>query len=162
MRQLAKAQFSILGTAITALTLTVAACGGGGTSSGGAGAGGSAVASVSGTVNGGSASALKMYPGVGPAYLLAAFGELVIPVAYAAGRPGVLVAVNCGPDAMFSGTTDIDGKFKVLVPNVGSGNCITTFDGARGPDVSLSPGMETAIEVILASNNTVQTVGIET
>ncbi len=159
MRHITKTQFTILGSAFAALTLILAACGGGGTSSG-AGAGGSSVASVSGTVNGGSGTALKVYPGLGPAYLLTALGDIVIPAAYAVGIPNINVEVNCGPDAMYGGTTDMNGKFKILVPNVGSGNCTTSFNGALGPAVSLSPGMETEIEVTLAGT-TVNLVGME-
>ncbi len=160
MSNSATAQFAILGSAITALTLTLAACGGGGTSSG-AGAGGSAVASVSGTVNGGSASVLEMHPGVGPAHLISALGELVIPAAYAAGVPGVNVVVNCPGAPPYAGVTDGQGKFRILTPEVSvSTSCSTAFDGAAGPAVTVAPGMETEIEVTLAGN-TVNLVGVE-
>lgn len=158
MRTSVKAPVAILGSAITALSLILAACGGG--TSSGAGAGGSAVASVSGTVSGGSASALEIHHGVGPAYLIAAFGDIVIPAAHAAGLAGVLVGVDCGNGAAYSGTTDINGKFKILVPNVGSGNCATTFDGTPGPFLNLSLGTQTEIEVTFAAG-AVNLVGIE-
>lgn len=158
MNNSAKAKLAILGSSITALILV--ACGGGGTSSG-AGAGGSAVASVSGTVNGGSASAIEMRPGVGPAQLIAAIGDLVISVAHAAGLPGINVVVACPGVAPYAGLTDAQGKFKILTPEVSASTvCTTTFDGATGPAVTVSPGMETEIEVTLAGN-TVNLVGVE-
>lgn len=160
MRHSAKAQFAVLGSALTTLTLILAACGGGGTSSG-AGAGGSAVASVSGTVNDGSPSALKLHPGVGPAYLIAAFGDMVIRVAYAGGVPGVNVVVNCPGAPPHVGVTDALGKFRVLAREITtSTHCGTTFDDVVGPDVIMAPGMETEIEVTLAGN-VVHLVGVE-
>lgn len=158
MNNSAKAKLAILGSSITALILV--ACGGGGTSSG-AGAGGSAVASVSGTVNGGSAKAIEMRPGVGPAQLIAAIGDLVISVAHAAGLPNVEVVVTCPELSPYQGFTDARGKFKILTPEVSANTvCTTTFDGAAGPTIPLSPDMETEIEVTLAGN-TVNLVGVE-
>jgi hypothetical protein len=159
MRHSSKSQSAILGSLITVFIVTLTACGGGGTSSG-AGAGASGVASVSGTVNGGSATALNMNPGVGPAFLMAALGDMVISAAHAAGIAGVNVEVNCGPGAMYNGTTDINGKFKIMVPNVGTGNCTTTFNGFSGPPITLTLGMETEIEVTLAASS-VNLVGIQ-
>jgi len=150
MKHSAKAQFAILGSAIIASILTLAACGGGGTSSG-AGAGGSAVASVSGTVNGGSATAFEMHPGVGPAQLFTALGDMVIPAAYAAGVPDVLVVVDCtgGGGDIYDGVTDLAGKFTILAPNIGNGSCTTAFNNIPGPNLTLTPGMETEIGVTL-------------
>ncbi len=160
MRHSAKLPCAILGSSLLALTLTLAACGGGGTSSG-AGAGGSAVASVTGTVNGGAAAAYNTHPGVGSAYLLTVLGNITIPAAYAAGVPGVNVVVTCPGVPPYAGTTDAQGQFKIATPGVGaSTTCSTTFDGAAGPAVTVAPGMETKIEVIL-NGGAVNLVGVE-
>ncbi len=144
MKHFIKARVAIIGSLIVAVFAALAACGGGGTSSGG---GGSSVTSVSGTVNASASAALQNEQLTGPAHMLAAFGELVIPTAYAAGVAGVVVVVDCGSDALQSGTTDSEGKFRILLPTIGTGTCMTTFNGLSGPTIDVVPGSETEVDV---------------
>ena len=147
MKNVIKGQAAILVALLTAFAVTLTACGGGSSSAGGGGAIKSA--SVSGTVTGNGLASLEIRS---TNSLIAAVSDVFIPVAHAAGIPGVVVSVICaGSSAAFQDMTDAEGKFKVNVNDIGSGICSTTFDGAPGPDVNIALGMETEVTVILNS-----------
>jgi hypothetical protein len=146
MKNVIKGQVAMLVALLTAFAVTLSACGGGSSSAGG----GSAVrtASVSGTVTNNGVAGLEIRSSSG---LIATLSDIFIPVAHAGGVSNVSVVVIC-PDpggGTYSDSTDVNGRFKVDVDNIGTGVCTTSFNGAPGPNVNVDAGMETEVTVAL-------------
>lgn len=133
-----------------AFAVTLSACGGGSSSTGGGGVS-KATASVSGVVTNDGIAGLEIQGSPG---LLTAVSDLFISVARASGIPNVPVSVACVGGDTNAGVTNVEGKFKIDLVNIGSGVCTTLFnDSVAGPEINVAPGMETELRVTLIGDS---------
>lgn len=105
MSRLIKAQVATLFALLTAMVVTLAACGGGSSSSG---FGGSSGGTINGTVNSGTAAIL---PTGGDRPVFASVLDLVVEPAHAAPISGVVVVLSNSSGTVGTQTTDGSGAF---------------------------------------------------
>lgn len=147
MTRVIKGQIVALLALMTALVLTLAACGGGGSSAGGGSSGG---ASVAGTVGDGFAA---VEPAGQASSLLVALGEMVVESAQAAGVAGVTVELISSTGAVVgTQVTNADGRFifSGLAPD--SYSLRLSQNGTalgQTPTIQVDPATRTEIEMSL-------------
>lgn len=146
MKNVIRGQVAILLAILTAFAVTLSACGGGSNSTSGGGAI-RATASVSGIVTDNGIAGLVIQ---GPYGLVATVSDLFIPVARASGIPNLPVTVACEGGDTNHGVTNVEGRFKIDLVNIGSGVCTILFDNTVvGPEINLTLGMEAELRVTL-------------
>lgn len=137
MSRLIKGQVAALFALLTALVVTLAACGGGSSSTGGGSAGSGAT--VAGTVNDGVAS---VYPAGQERSLLVAIADTLVEPAHAAPVANVEVTLTCEGAAPRTAFTNGDGYFEFN--EVDPGSCeLQVFDDV----IQLQVGEDSSNEV---------------
>lgn len=161
MSRVIKGQVAMLFALLTALVLTLAACGGGSSSSSGGGAAGGG-STVAGTVDNGVAA---VYPPGSEQPLLAALGDMLIKPAQAAGVPNVTVQLlNSDGEVVDSQVTGDDGSF--MFTGLDPDNYTISLQSADGvflgqAPVQVDPNTRTEVEMDLNGEITAMEVEIE-